>query len=511
MKTTEHLFYLIKSLSKAEKRSFKLFSQQYSKNNQNNYTLLFDAIDKMHVYDHKALIKILSGKLNTKNISTLKVQLSELILKSLRQNSASYSEKLKLRQNIDYIDILFEKGLYPQANKLLEKAYELAREYDDLIALDRLSVLEYNIAIKQSNKEALDHYIEVTFPEASQARKTNDVLAEFECLAVKMRLCLLESTSIGGSVTEQRLREIIEHPLMNVEIDKYPLQCQQDYHIIWGHYHYAFDHPEEVYRHRKRVLEIMNQTVVPTRIWLTHARFLLIGLSTYKMFKEFDTELDLIMKQIRQIPKQKQSASFLEELDHTLNNININRDMDAGNYTNILSYIDNLEIKYSDDSLQIDTNLRMVFYFNFMYTYVALGNYKRALKWSNEILNNPEMREIRIDAHCYVRLMTICIHYGLGNYDLVKSLVKSAQRYIKKQERDTEILNSILKFANNHFIEPYTADKKACFDAEVKQLTEISKNEEGKIALEYFDFLSWLKSVYQPESMEEIERAKYTA
>ena len=191
MKTTEHLFYLIKSLSKAEKRSFKLFAKQYSKDGQNNYAVVFDGIDKMDKYDHQTLIKKLKGTINIKNLSTLKVQLSELILKSLRQNSASYSENMRLRQNIDYIDILFEKGLYHHASKLLEKAFELARTQGNYLALDRLSVLEFNIALKQSSKEGLDHYVDVTFPEVSEARKTNDIQAEFENLAIKMRLCIL--------------------------------------------------------------------------------------------------------------------------------------------------------------------------------------------------------------------------------------------------------------------------------------------------------------------------------
>jgi tetratricopeptide (TPR) repeat protein len=501
MKTTEHLFYLIRSLSKAEKRSFKLFAKQYSKDGTNNYTILFDAIDKMQTYDHNALVKGVKNKINTKNISTLKVQLSELILKSLRQHSASFSENLKLRQDIDYIDILFEKGLYPQAKKLLEKAFELARNQENYLAMDRLSLLEFNIAIKQSNKEDLDHYVEVTFPEVSLARKNNDILAEFEYLAAKMRICLLEGTSFVGTVTRQRLTDIIEHPLMNVEIDKYPKQCQMDFHVIWGHYHYAFDHPKEMYFHRKQVVEI----IVEKRNWLTHARFLLIGLSTFKMFKEFDLELEIIMKTINEIPQQNRNSSFLDELDHTLNNININRDMDQGNYSKILTYLSDLEEKYTEPSLQIYTNLKMVFYFNFTYAHLATCNYKKALKWSNEILNNPEMRNIRLDGNCYLRLMLICIHYGLGNHELIRPLVKSAQRYLKKQEREIEMLTSFMRFANNNFIEPYKDSKKATFDEQVANLERLSQEEDGKIAMEYFNFLAWLKSMYTEQSMQEVE------
>ena len=55
MKKNEHLFYLIKSLSKAEKRHFKIFTDSEDKNK--NYILLFDEIDKQIIYDEKIIKK----------------------------------------------------------------------------------------------------------------------------------------------------------------------------------------------------------------------------------------------------------------------------------------------------------------------------------------------------------------------------------------------------------------------------------------------------------------------
>lgn len=507
MKTSEHLFYLIKSLSKSEKRSFKIFANQYSKKGENNYTLLFDAIDKMQVYDHQALIKAMSDRTNAKMISTLKVQLSDLILKSLRQNSASYNYSLKLRQDIDYIEILFQKGLYPQAKKLLEKTVDFARLKEDYLALDQLSILEYNIALKQSNKEDLDHYIDITYPEVRKARETNDTLAEFEFLSVKMRICLLEGATMGRTETLQKLQDIIEHPLMNVDITKYPKRCQLDFHSIWGHYHFVFDHPDEMYFHRKRILEIMKEVDFEKRKWLTHARFLLVGLSTYKMFDAFDRELEDIHKTIQSIPAQSRTQSFSDELDNTLNNIKLNRDMDAGDYTVAQTYIPRLEERYGNPSLQIDDNLRMVFFFNFLYAHLASKNYKKALYWSNEILNSPNMRDIRADAHAYVRLQLICINYGLENYDMIRHLVKSAQRYVKKRNLENPLVITFFRFANNHLTEPYSERKEEAFDQVIAEIEKLAEEESGKISLEYFNTLSWLRSVRNDSSMEIEEKA----
>ena len=318
----------------------------------------------------------------------------------------------------------------------------------------------------------------------------------------------MESSSLGGNLTQSRFEDIINHPLMNVNIDEYPIHCQYDYHSIWGHYHYAFDHPDEMYFHRKQAIVILERIAVEKRLWLTHARFLLIGLSTFKMFKEFDEELVHIMDVINAMPKAKLNSSFLEELDHTLYNININRDLDEGNYSKISGYLSRLETIYKNPELNIDTNLRMVFYFNFAYSQLATGNYKAAVRWSNEILNDPDMRNIRQDLQCYTRIFKICIHYALGNNDLIRSLVKSTSRFLKIQNRDTAILMAFLKFANNHFIEPYNESKRELFDNTTADLRSLSKDEEGKITLEYLEFVSWFEAYYKGLSMEDVVKNK---
>jgi hypothetical protein len=172
IKNSEHLFFLIKSLSKAEKRSFKLFVQQHARDGKNNYTLLFDAIDRMDKYDHKVLVKSMEGKMLTKNISTIKVQLNELILRSLRQNTSALKIRAKLMQQMDYLEILFEKGLYSQCKKSLEKAKKMARDNENYLALDRLAIIEFNVALKELKPDDLKNFINHTYPEVKQAHYT---------------------------------------------------------------------------------------------------------------------------------------------------------------------------------------------------------------------------------------------------------------------------------------------------------------------------------------------------
>ena len=50
-RSTDSLFQLIHSLQKSEKRNFKLYVKRNSSNNDLKVVQLFDAIDKMAIYD----------------------------------------------------------------------------------------------------------------------------------------------------------------------------------------------------------------------------------------------------------------------------------------------------------------------------------------------------------------------------------------------------------------------------------------------------------------------------
>ena len=58
MKTvSEELFQLIKSLSKQEKRYFKLYASRHVIGEKNKYVQLFDAIDKQAAYNEEKIKK----------------------------------------------------------------------------------------------------------------------------------------------------------------------------------------------------------------------------------------------------------------------------------------------------------------------------------------------------------------------------------------------------------------------------------------------------------------------
>jgi hypothetical protein len=144
MRSKDHLFHLIKSLSKSEKRYFTLDAKK-SGRKQSRYLTLFKAINEEEEYTEKPLKKQFGPKLGDD-----KARLYEVILRSMRDYQSKKSYKTRIKELLTDAKILFERKLYEQAENRLEEAKSLALELED-----HLAVLEINLRQRQLIKEYL--------------------------------------------------------------------------------------------------------------------------------------------------------------------------------------------------------------------------------------------------------------------------------------------------------------------------------------------------------------------
>src|SRR5215204_893652 len=120
------LFQLIHSLQKAEKRAFKLYVKRHSANEDLKMVQMFDAIDKMTEYDETMLLKKLQIT-KKEQLANRKTHLYKQILASLRLLESNEHIDIQLHEQLDSARILYNKGLYLQSLKVLEKTKEAAK------------------------------------------------------------------------------------------------------------------------------------------------------------------------------------------------------------------------------------------------------------------------------------------------------------------------------------------------------------------------------------------------
>ena len=187
MKDSKDLHRIIKSLSKAEKRHFKMCVNSVHKN-ENNYTILFDAIDAQEEYNENKLLRKLKKHPFSKQISRTKYLLYEQILKVLRQLYSTRSEHTKLEAMLNSVEVLFYKTFYHQAFEVLKRAKKIAvanKLYglqQEIMEREKLLLpyLENHKTIKPAISEFLNSYEQI-----AQLVKTEN---EYKVLHTKARL-----------------------------------------------------------------------------------------------------------------------------------------------------------------------------------------------------------------------------------------------------------------------------------------------------------------------------------
>ncbi len=129
LSNTDSLYQLIKSLSKSEKRNFKLYANRLQGNEDSKFMVLFDVMDKLKDYDEEKILQKAEG-VSKAQLSNLKAHLYKQILLTLRLNASNQDLDIYLREQIDYAKLLYNKGLYNQSLKMLDKAKVTAIEFE---------------------------------------------------------------------------------------------------------------------------------------------------------------------------------------------------------------------------------------------------------------------------------------------------------------------------------------------------------------------------------------------
>lgn len=212
MKPSSELYDLIHSMTKSEKRYFKLFASLQS--GDKNYLKIFDTLESQKVFNEEELKEKFKNETFIKHLPSEKNHLYNNILKSLRNFHSDKSASNQLQEQLRNIEILFKKALYKQCDKLIKKAKKLAYKYEkyyyllDIIDWEKLLLEEkYQQGIfDRQMKELVDE-------EAECVEKLNN-LAEYHMLYSKILYVYRRQGFIRTNEDLQLVMEVQNHPLI---------------------------------------------------------------------------------------------------------------------------------------------------------------------------------------------------------------------------------------------------------------------------------------------------------
>ncbi|MBL7898010.1 MAG: hypothetical protein JNJ99_05715, partial [Crocinitomicaceae bacterium] len=158
-----------------------------------------------------------------------------------------------------------------------------------------------------------------------------------------------------------------------------------------------------------------------------------------------------------------------------------------------LELVPHIEKELENYEDKINKEKQLLFNYNLAYTFFGAGDYRKALKYINDVLNDNE-KQLRQDIYSFSRIFNLIIHFELNNHDFIEYDIKSAARFLNKFEKDYEVENLFVAEMKNLAKTNTPAERRKIFERFDAQLTELLKNDQENVILEYFDLRSWIKS-----------------
>ncbi|MFT6246105.1 MAG: hypothetical protein ACJA0U_002641 [Salibacteraceae bacterium] len=502
MKPSTELFKLVKSLTKSEKRFFKLSSSLQS--GEKNYLKIFDYIERQSSYDENALKEEFENQTFIKHLPSEKNHLYKLILKSLRSYYSEQSISSSLKQEIKNVEILYNKALYKECEKFVGRAKQMAKRYEKFYYWFELIGWEKKLleSAYESGEFSTDLDKLVEEEEMVIAKLRN--LAEYTVIYSKINL-IFRSGGFTRNETERRVVEdIADYHLIKGKNTALSTKAASICYYIKGLCAATNRNYRDSFQFFNRTQEILdNNPYIKLDTGQRYVNTLFHLLRCHIDNKDFSEAQELILT-IRSLHGKKGFNSV--DISVRIFSNTYNQELvllhAMGEFDKSVELIAEIEKQQALFEGKISKEMEVLLTYNKAYSYFGTGDYKKALQYINEVLNDNE-QNLRQDIYSFSRLFNIVIHYELENYDFLEYVVKSTNRYLSKQERDYQVENVCIKSIRKLAKTAETVNRIEIFEKMESEISELLTDHNERVVLEYFDISSWLRSKIKKISFEE--------
>ncbi len=459
MKKSEELFYLIKSLTKSEKRYFKLSAQG---NESAEYLTLFDAIEAQNIYDEPAIKDFFKDKAFITQLTTIKNYLKQRILQSLRNYHSRISRNAELIDIIRNVEILYHKGQYQICESELKRAEKKATSFQQDLLL--FQIYDWKRKIYQAlYPQDMETIKTITETQKNTLKFTNEYIDLILANIDPSQFSLSHKKSV--SIQNKTLKTLHKYRKLLISKDH-----EKAKGILENLIKEWEQQPELLKEYFTMYFSVNNN---------------LLGFLVFKkQYKEAFVRILLIKQKAQTV--ENISAAFIKEKLRLYNiELEIHRSLKELHTTH--EVIGEIQHFIEDHKNLVPGSYRLSFCFQFATIYFLKNDYKKALHWINAIINNQTKKD-RKDLITYTYWLNLLVHYELSNGFTLRYLIDSMKKHIKKQRNIESYEKTILKFLSKT-VDYSEIEKRNAFDT---LQNEIKHHAIPEHVLGYVDFKEWM-------------------
>ena len=449
MKKNSNAFIITKSLTMSEKRYFKIFSERHTIGSQNKYVALFDQLDKAEDEDDSDIKeKLKKIGINPEFLSADKNYLYNLILRSLNDFHDSKTFNLEIKESLLSIEILFHKGLYHECLKLISKTELLAEECENFplmidVLMWKKKCSGYSLGLKKASEANLliDKYIALL----NNLKRITDLYYESN---------LLQANNEKYSKKEviKKFENILSQQELKSEKNVLSFSAKIFYYLIYSNYYYIVDNKQKEYDQLQKLVNILNLSntyAIENPLDYVSIYNRLLAIKKYFPSSSFFNDIKVLNEFAKKVHIRKEvviQRVFIHTNTHELEYYIINNE-----FQQALSKTKEIEKEISKLDLDIEPYHLIYFYYLQAITLTFVGQFHKALKFINKILNDLTFED-RPQVYLRVEVLNAILHYELKNYSLVLSFSKQVLKENQNKKIlipiEEKLLNGLMKISN---------------------------------------------------------------
>ena len=474
---SDALFILIKSLSKSEKRYFRL--QPMSEDGQ--HRLLFDAMEKLTKYDEEKLIKSLKDSPIADGISIAKNRLYHTLLKSLSSYHQKATARAEIMRLLQSIEVLHARGLFEQAEKLVNSALKIARK-NEHFAL-QLELNEWKERLLESlNITATERYEQLH----KNYNEMKDVLSsiENENEIAAMKWSWFTGYYANGQPRQTEEQKNSETFLQEIEtLNPISIEAQLKAMQLKSAVLLSVQKPLESIACIKSLIELLEENPWKNAANKSLLRNALANAAVISAQLRRAEDASNYLSLLQACFEENENQTLLHSTSLTVYLLQKNT---QSAYAYILQHKENLSL------LECEYDMRGA-HVLFQCAVVSFiqQEFKEAERFLQRFLQNTPTNEL-LHLQCVAQVFNLVIQIELKQDRYIPYALRNVQRFLTTRNKAFEGEKIVLQFINETLKKRKSIADKELWNWLERELMEIKKTD--PLFFTYFDFHKWAKA-----------------
>ncbi len=501
MTKSSSLIFLIRSMSKSEKRIFRTGRKE------SDYVALFDIICDKGVISSDELKKMYEKQIGKASfnvaVSYLYDELLNVLLSLRRDQDSSY----RLFDSIMKARVLFEKALYDDALQLLGTIKKEAVRFENHLALLYASRLE------------LEFLLFLDIPDISESElvgkhfRIDEVLKKIRTIYEQSSLyeLLVHRIIYKGDVRsreeQEKMNDLVFAEMSLSSASKNSFEAKKLHQMFQSNYLMGIGDRKSAYQSFRELNRLFEDNPMfwanPPFYYVSVLEGILDNLRSMKYYDK----MPYFIERLKKI--ESPSVRFQTDVATLVFMYELFPLLDTGDFIGAKRHLEchNDSILSKKDQMNPFRRAELSLYTAIVH--LGLGEYKKARKMLvNELFLDNKLYTFPI--HRIMRLVNLIIHYELNDSEYVHRESRSVRREILKTGKVYRVESLVFDFLNNDKFRPPAKLKRGAAGAKLKaDISDIRSDIFESQLFRYFDFTAWIESKIDRIPLSEVLRCRY--